>query len=116
MLRRQRADVAGADDQHAPAVEPVEDLARDRHRFEADRDGAFAERRLRAHPLADDERAIEQAAQQRADAVTLGRLVKRLLHLPENLRLADDGRIESGGDAEQMRHRLRVPRARTDVR
>ena len=43
VLRGQRADLAGADDEHAPAVEPPEDLSRQRHCGEAHRHGAFAD-------------------------------------------------------------------------
>ena len=102
MLRGQRADLAGADDEHAPALEAAEDLSRERDRGEADRHRAFAERRFGAHALADAERPVKQLAQQRAGAVAFRGGLERVLHLAENLRLADDERIESGGDAEQM--------------
>ena len=85
------------------AVEAAEDLPRERHRRKADRHGALAERGFGAHALADAEGPVKQLAQQRAGAVSLGRRLERVLHLAEDLRLADDERVESGGDAEQMR-------------
>ena len=102
VLRRQGADIAGADHQHAPAIEPIGDLARDGYRLEADRHRAFAERRLGSDALADEERPIEEAAEQWSGAMPLGGPVERLFHLPEDLRLTDDGGIEPGGDAEQV--------------
>src|SRR5688572_1044355 len=68
VLRRQRADFAGADNQHAPAVEPAEDLSRQRHRGKADGDRALAERGLGAHALADAECPVKRFRQQWAAA------------------------------------------------
>ena len=113
VLRGQRADLAGADDQHAAPVEAAEDLPRQRDRGEADRHRAFAERGFGAHALADAERPVEQLAEQRPGAAALGGRLERVLHLAEDLRLADDQRIEAGGDAEQMRDRGVVLVART---
>ena len=72
----------------------------------------FAERRLGAHALADAERPVKQLAQQRPGAVPLGRGLERVLHLAEDLRLADDQRVEAGRDAEQVPRRLGVVVAR----
>ena len=108
VLRRQRADLAGADDQDAPALEPAEDLSRQLHRREADRHRALAERRLAADALADVERPVKQLAQHRAGAAPFRRGLERVLDLPEDLRLADDQRVEAGGDAEQMLRRVGV--------
>jgi hypothetical protein len=48
------------------------------------------------------ERAAHRALQEFADAaVRFGRL-ERVLHLPEDLRLADDERVERRGHAEEM--------------
>src|SRR5579862_4254746 len=44
--------------------------------------------------------------QNQADAARLGRLRVRELELTENLRLADDHRIETRADAEQMARRV----------
>ena len=115
MLRRQRADFAGADDEHAAALESPEDLPRQRHRRKADRDRAFAERRLAADALADAEGPVKQLAQHRPGAAPTGGGLERVLHLPEDLRLADDERVETRGDAEQML-RGRLVAEREEVR
>ena len=61
---------------------------------------------VRAHFLRHRERALEQLVQQRAErAGRLGR-AHRLLHLAEDLRLAQHHRVEAGGDAERVAHRL----------
>ena len=46
--------------------------------------------------------------QQRAGAAPLRRRLEGVLHLPEDLRLADDQRVESGRDPEQVPRRLVV--------
>ena len=74
---------------------------------EADRHRALGERRLGAHPLADGERPREHLVEHRADGALVGRCRVRLLHLPEDLRLADDERVEAGRHAEQVLRRRR---------
>ena len=108
VLRGERADLAGADDEHAASFETAENLARQRDRGKADRHGAFAERRLGADPLADAERPVERLAQERSGAVTLGGGLEGVLHLSEDLRLADHERIESRRHAEQVPRRRHV--------
>ena len=111
VLRRQRADLAGAEDQHAASLEPAEDLPRERDGREAHRDRALADRRFGAHALADAERPVKQLAEERPGAAPLGGGLKRLLDLSEDLRLADDERIEARRDPEQVtRHRRIVVR------
>ena len=64
------------------------------------------------HALADRERRVEQAVQHRPDgARRVGDRV-RVLHLPENLRLAHHQRVEAGGDAEQVPRDVQVDDAR----
>ena len=84
------------------ARQVAEDLSRERDRREADRDGPSTERGLGPDPLADAERRVEQPVQERAGRPDVRGGV-RLLHLPEDLRLADDERVEPGGDPEQVR-------------
>ena len=62
----------------------------------------------RAHALADAERPVERLAQQRPGAVPLGGGLERVLDLAEDLRLADDQRIEPRGHAEQVPRRRGV--------
>ena len=109
VLRRQRADFAGADHEHASSFEAAENLSRERDRGEADRYGPFAERRLAADPLADAERPVERLAQERSGAVPFAsRDLERILDLAQYLRLADDERIESRRHAKQMPRRRHV--------
>ena len=70
--RRELAHLARADDEHVAPLQIAEDLARQRDRRVADRDGARGERRLRAHALADGERRVEQPVEQRAGRAALG--------------------------------------------
>ena len=55
VLRGERADLSGADDQYVAPLQTAEDLSRERDRREADRHGAFAQCCLGAHALADAE-------------------------------------------------------------
>ena len=94
--------LAGADHEHGAGLQAAEDLARERDRRVADRYGALAEPGVRAHPFADRERPGEELVQERAGAPrTRGQRVG-LLDLAEDLRLADDQRVEAGGDPEQV--------------
>ncbi len=102
MQRRQFAHLAGADHGHGPAAQIAEDLFRQRRCGVADRDGAGTEAGFRAHALADGERRVKQAVQQRADRLRVRRGGVRVLHLPENLRFTDDERVEPAGHAEEM--------------
>jgi hypothetical protein len=51
---------------------------------------------------------MEHAVEDRPDGLRLGCRRVRVLHLAENLRLADDQRIEAGRDAEQVARRLQI--------
>jgi hypothetical protein len=55
----------------------------------------------RAHFLGDRERALEQLVQRAAERARLVGLAHRLLHLAQDLRLAEHHRVEAGGDAER---------------
>ena len=59
----------------------------------------------RAHFLGDRERALEQLVQRGAERAGLVGLAHRLLHLAEDLRLAEHHRVEAAGDAERMARR-----------
>ena len=95
----------GADDQHAAPLQTAEDLPRERDRREADRHGAFAQCCLGAHALADAERPPENVPEDRPDTPFVGGRLARILHLAENLRLADHERIEPRRHAKQVRDR-----------
>ena len=59
----------------------------------------------RAHFLGDRERALEHLVQRGAERAGGVGLAHRLLHLAEDLRLAEHHRIEPAGDAERMPRR-----------
>ncbi|OIQ80212.1 hypothetical protein GALL_380470 [mine drainage metagenome] len=95
---------AGADEQH-PAVGQVLEHGfgqLDAGRCHADRMRADLGRR--AHFLGHRERALEHLPQRAAQRAGLGRGAHRVLHLAEDLRLAQHHRIEPAGDAEGMAH------------
>ncbi len=108
-LRGRLAHVAGAEQHRSPPPEVSEDLLRelDRHRAHAHRAGRDV--RLGAHPLRDREGASETTVQQRAHATRRLARAVRALDLPEDLRLADDHRVEARRDAERVLNRLRPP-------
>ena len=64
-----------------------------------------------AHFLGDRERALEQLVQRACQRAGGFGLAHRLLHLAEDLRLAEHHRIEAAGDAERVARRLRRPRS-----
>ena len=94
--------LAGADAQQRLVVEPLEDLPRVIHRDAGDAHPAFGDRRLVHHLLANRRRALEQGVEQRAGGLELSREVVGTQHLAEDLRLAEDHRIERGGDREEV--------------
>ena len=98
--------LAGAEDEDAQAGEVPEDLLGQLDRGVADRDRAFAESGFVAHALADRERGVEQPMGHGAGEVEVARRGVGRLHLAENLRLADDERVEAGGDAEEVARRV----------
>ena len=97
-----------AQDQHVESGEIPEDFFRERDRRVAHRHGAFAESRLGSHALADGERAVEQAVGQRAGVLEGARRREGVLHLPQDLRLADHHRVQAGRHAEGVADGLGV--------
>ena len=108
MARAQLDHVAGADQEHGLFREVVEDLFRQPHRRGRDRHGAGADGGVGAHLLGDGEGLLEQAIEDLARDAGLVRLGERLLHLAEYLRLAQHHRIQPGGHAERVPHRVLV--------
>ena len=102
VLGGQRADFAGADDQHASSLQTAENLPRELHRREADRHRAFAEGCFAADALADVERPVKELPEHRAGAAPFRRRLERILDLTQDLRFADDQRVQAGRDAEEM--------------
>jgi hypothetical protein len=100
--------LAGADEEHVQLAQVLEQLAgqphgRGRHadRMRADLGGG-------AHLLGHREAALEQLVQRRAERAGFVGQAHRLLHLAEDLRLAEHHRIEAGGDAEGVPRRVAV--------
>jgi hypothetical protein len=56
--------------------------------------------------LANRERLLEQAVEDHADGSGLAGVLVGVLDLPEDLRLADDQRVQARGDAEEVAHRV----------
>ncbi len=92
-----------------------EDALGELHRGSRHRDRCAADVGLRAHVLRDGERALEQPIQHQSERSRRLRRAHRLLHLPEDLRLAQHHRIEAARDAKRMRHRA-IAVQRIDVR
>ncbi len=88
-------------------LEPREHAPREADAGGGDRDRARADRGLGAHPLGDGEGGLEQAVQQRTGRARLLRRAVRVLELSEDLRLAEDQRVEPGGDRERVTHGVR---------
>ena len=98
---------AGADHQRLLVVESLEDLLGEiGHGHAGDAHAALVDGGLGGHATGDADGRLKGRVQQRPGVVVLdGRLVG-LLHLGENLRLADHHAVETGGHGEQVPHRL----------
>jgi hypothetical protein len=110
-LQRPRGQIrhfSRANQQHGSSRETFEDFlcVIDGHR--AERHRIARDLGLAPHPPRDPVRALETGAQDRAGDARADRGFMRLLHLAQDLGLADDLRVQAGGDAEQMVDRLDV--------
>ena len=105
VAQRLLAHLAGADDEHLLVVEALEDLAgeiADRHAGDAH--APLVERGFAGHALGHADGRLKNAVGQGAGALAvLGQLVG-LLHLGEDLRLADHHAVEAGRHGEQVPH------------
>ena len=93
----------------------VEDALRQAHRGGRHRHAVGADLGGAAHFLGHREGALEHLVQVGAQAAGFVGRAHRVLHLAEDLRLAQHHRIEPGGDAERMAHRV-VLRQHVQVR
>ena len=84
-------------------------LPREVHRDAGDADGARADGGLAAHALGHGEGAVDAAAEQAPQRARGDRGVVGVLHLPEDLRLAEHHRVEARGDAEDVPRPPRRP-------
>jgi hypothetical protein len=106
--------VARADEQHLLVLQAREDARRELHRRRRHRHARRADAGGAAHLLGDGEGALEEPVQHRAErAGGLGG-ARGLLHLAEDLRLAEHHGIQARGDTEGMAHRL-LARQRVQV-
>ena len=92
-----------------------EDPLGELHRRRRHRDRRAADVGLRAHVLRHGERALEQAIEHEPERAGGFRVAHRLLHLAQDLRLAQHHRVEPARDAERVRDRL-LARQRVEVR
>ena len=100
--------LAGTDEQDALGFERFENAFGQMHAGGGHRHDVGADRRRRANLLGDREGVLEQFVQLCAERAVFFGDAHRVLHLAENLRLADDHRIEAAGDAEGMADRFRL--------
>ena len=108
MACRELTHLARADQEHGATRQAVEDLLGQLDRGERDRHGVAADVGLRADLLGDRERVREQRVQRRPDGLARLRQREGVLHLTEDLRLADHHRIETGGHAEGVADRIPI--------
>jgi hypothetical protein len=105
-LRRLLRHLPRADEEDGAAPEIAEDPLREIDRDARDRDRPRADLGLAPHPLRDGERAGDAAREVAPERARRDRGVVRLLHLPQDLGLAEDHRVEARGDAEDVAHRF----------
>jgi hypothetical protein len=103
-LRGQLAVLTRADHEHAPAGQVAEHVGRELDGHRGHRHPRAIDPGLRAHALAGGERRAEQPVADRAGGPLDERQLVGALHLPLDLGLADDHRVEP------RRHREEVPR------
>ena len=103
-LRGQLAVLSGPYHQHAPGLEIAQRIAGEIDGDRRHRHARASERGLRAHPLAGAERVAEEPVRDRPRGALDERQLVRALHLPLDLGLADDHRVEPGRDREQVTH------------
>ncbi len=100
--RRELGGLARADDQHRALLEVAERALRKLDRDLRDRKRPLRERRLGARALAGGKGAAEEAVEHGAGRVLDQRELVGALDLALDLGLADDHRLEAGGDAEEV--------------
>ena len=113
-LGRQRAHLAGAHQQHGAIPQVSEDLLDQFHRDLGDAAGAPGDLGLAADPLGGGEGPVAEARHERSRALRGGGQAVGLLHLAEDLGLADDHGVEAGRHAEEVTDRVPA-RVRVEV-
>jgi hypothetical protein len=92
----------GADHQRRVLAQVREHAPREAHRRGCHRYGIGADLGFGAHPLGGGKRRLEQLVERRTRAARFLRHAIGVLQLTENLRLAQDHRIQSRGDVESV--------------
>jgi hypothetical protein len=92
--------LAGADEQHADVAQVLEQLRRQPHRGGGHADAVRADLGGWCAPPWPPKAALEQLVQRGAQRAGFVGLAHRLLHLAQDLRLAQHHRIQPGGHAE----------------
>ena len=106
VARRKLRHLSRADQHHSPLLQRSEYLARKFHGCVTDRNSADADIGLGAHSLGDAECARDYRVQQPVDGALILRERVGGLQLAEDLRLADDHRVQACGDSEEMANRI----------
>ena len=102
----QLGGLAGADDEHAAVAEVAERAPRQLDRDRGDRDVLLADPGLIAGAAAGGEGAAEEAVEDRPGAALDQSQLVGALDLALDLGLAEDHRVEPGGDAEEVADRV----------
>ena len=102
------AHVAGAEHEGGAAAEPAEAVGRHGDGGLGDRGDVAADGGVGAGALAGLERVAEEEVEGGAGGALLAGALPRLLDLPEDLALAEHGRVEAGGHREEVRDGRRV--------
>ena len=104
VLRCEFGHLARADQENGRAFERAENLSPQLDRREADRDGRGSDARLASDSLGDVQRVVHEPVEDAARRACLDGDCVSVSNLTEHLRLADDERVERGGDAEDVSH------------
>src|SRR5712691_8629072 len=99
---------ARAQEEDGLAVEPREDLLRQLDRGERDGHRMPRDLRFRPHPLRNGERLGEERVKRGPDRLARLGERERILHLAQDLRLADHHRVEARRHAERVTNRLPI--------
>ncbi len=108
MLGREFGHLAGAGQQHAFFVQVAEDFPGHLHRGIADRDGAAADVGFGPDPLGNGEGLVEKTVEQQAGGLGFRRAAIGLFELAQDLRFADDHRVQAGGHPKEVIDRVAV--------
>ncbi len=108
VARGQLGHLARAHQQYGLALQAAEDLARQIDRDRGNRHRRAADLRLCADPFGHREGALQQRVERAGNGSHLAGHGIRFLHLAQDLRLADDHRIQRRGHPEQMANGLAI--------